>query len=187
MTTCPAADKTPDSVTLPIILDVEASGFGAGSYPIEVGYYVPGDGTTVPPAGRSYCTLIRPPPEWTHWDPEAEKVHNISREILLAKGRPAVDVCLDLNEALRGRAVFCDAWLHDSVWLAKLFDAVDCVQLFRLRDLRELLAECEQTLWHDVRSEVEERLALRRHRASGDARILSETLTEARKRCAPDW
>ena len=31
------------------------------------------------------------------------------------------------------------------------------------------------------------RLQLRRHRASGDARILFETLLEARKRCAPDW
>jgi hypothetical protein len=30
-------------------------------------------------------------------------------------------------------------------------------------------------------------LQLRRHRASGDARVLFETLLEARKRCAPDW
>jgi len=46
------------------ILDVEASGFGAGSYPIEVGY-VFGD-------GRSYCTLIRPVSSWTHWDAKAK-------------------------------------------------------------------------------------------------------------------
>jgi hypothetical protein len=47
----------PDS-EVPSILDVEASGFGAGSYPIEIGY-ISGDGS-------SYCTLIRPAPTWTH-------------------------------------------------------------------------------------------------------------------------
>ena len=34
-----------NGATLPAVLDVEASGFGAGSYPIEVGIAMP-DGTT---------------------------------------------------------------------------------------------------------------------------------------------
>ena len=41
----------------PPILDVEASGFGPGSYPIEIGYVL-GDGT-------AYCTLISPAISWT--------------------------------------------------------------------------------------------------------------------------
>ncbi len=166
-------------MSLPVIIDIEASGFGSGSYPIEVGYFTPD--------GNSYCSLILPEPGWTHWDPSAEQVHGISREILLAKGRPAVEICLDLNTALRGQTIYCDAWAYDYVWLSKLYDAVELFPTYHLKDLRELLAECEQSLWHGLRSEVEKRLALRRHRASGDARTIFETYNEARKRCKPDW
>ena len=48
----------------PIVLDIEASGFGRDSYPIEIGYVLPD--------GGSYCTLVRPEANWTHWDPEAQ-------------------------------------------------------------------------------------------------------------------
>ena len=56
---------------LPAILDMEASGFGRDSYPIEVGYVLPD--------GRTRCTLIRPAPHWVHWDPAAEQLHHIPR------------------------------------------------------------------------------------------------------------
>lgn len=161
---------------LPIIIDIEASGFGHGSYPIEIGYYRP-DGT-------AYCTLIRPQSDWMHWDAGAEAVHGIARPLLADKGKAALDVCLDLNGALRGQTVYCDAWAYDYVWLSRLYDAVDLVPTFHLRDLRELLGECEQAAWHASRLAVEMRLQLRRHRASGDARTLFETLREARLRCA---
>jgi hypothetical protein len=161
---------------LPIIIDIEASGFGRGSYPIEIGYYMP-DGT-------AYCTLIRPQADWTHWDAGAEKVHGIPRELLHSKGKTALDVALDLNGSLRGRTIFCDAWAYDYVWLSRLYDAVDLLPTFQLKDLRELLGECEQTHWHASRLAVELRLQLRRHRASGDALTLFETLREARLRCA---
>lgn len=163
----------------PAIIDIEASGFGRGSYPIEVGYYTPD--------GQSYCTLIKPEPGWTHWDASAEAVHGVQRDLLLSKGRPALEVCLDLNGQLRGQIIYCDAWSYDYVWLSKLFDAVDMVPAFRLKDIRDLLGECEQSLWHATRASVELRLQLRRHRASGDARTIFETLVEARKRCAPNW
>ena len=163
----------------PAIIDIEASGFGRGSYPIEIGYYLPD--------GRAYCTLIQPEPDWVHWDVAAESVHGISRDLLFAKGRPAVDVCRDLNHQLYGQFIYCDAWAYDYNWLNCLFEAADMVPAFHLKDLRELLSECEQTLWHATRATVEIRLQLRRHRASGDARTLFETLIEARKRCAADW
>ena len=68
----------------PAVLDVEASGFGRHSYPVEVGYVLP-DGST-------FCTLIRPEPEWTHWDPEAERLHHITRELALLRGKPVAEV-----------------------------------------------------------------------------------------------
>lgn len=163
----------------PTIIDIEASGFGKGSYPIEIGFHRPD--------GMAYCTLIQPEAEWTHWDASAEQVHGIRRELLFEKGRPVRAVCLDLNEKLRGQTIYCDAWAYDYVWLSKLFDAASLIPIFQLRDIRELLGECEQTLWHATRAAVELRLQLRRHRASSDARMLFETLLEARRHCAPDW
>ena len=83
-----------------------------------------------------------------------------------------------------GQRVYCDAWSHDYVWLSVMYDAVGLVPSFALGDIRELLSECEKSQWHEVRSLVELRLALKRHRASGDARTLFETLLEARQLCA---
>ena len=61
-------------MTLPTLLDIEASGFGRGSYPIEVG---------LARADGSVCAfLIQPQNEWTHWDPKAELLHGISRSRL---------------------------------------------------------------------------------------------------------
>lgn len=162
--------------TLPAIIDIEASGFGAGSYPIEIGYYQPG--------GQMFCSLIRPQPDWTHWDPGAEKVHGVTREILAQHGKPVLDVAQHLNQAFRGQTVYSDAWAHDYPWLWRLYDAADLSPSFHLKDLRELLGDCEQTCWHETRAAVELRLQLRRHRASGDARTLYETLCETRRLCA---
>ena len=163
-------------MTLPVIIDIEASGFGKGSYPIEIGYFAPD--------GSAFCSLIRPEPGWTHWDSSAEAVHGIPRERLASHGKPASEVCLALNRSLRGQRVYCDAWSYDYVWLSVMYEAVDLVPSFAFRDIRELLSECEKSLWHATRSQVEARLALQRHRASGDARALFETLLEARRQCA---
>lgn len=165
-------------MTLPVIIDIEASGFGKGSYPIEIGYFMPD--------GSAFCTLIRPEPGWTHWDSSAEAVHGIGRDKLSSHGKSAADVCLALNRSLRGRRVYCDAWSYNYVWLSVMYDAVDLVPSFEVRDIRELLSECEKSLWHATRALVEVRLALPRHRASGDARVLFETLLEARRQCTGD-
>ena len=77
-------------IDIPIIIDVEASGFGAGSYPIEVGIAVP--------EGNDYCRLVRPEPSWIRWDEDTEKVHGITREILQSYGKPVTEVAEQLNE-----------------------------------------------------------------------------------------
>jgi hypothetical protein len=163
---------------LPVIIDIEASGFGRCSYPIEIGYHMPD--------GRSWCTLVQPVDEWTHWDPSAEKVHGIARDLLFKHGRSPEVVCLALNSVLRGQPVYCDAWAYDYVWLSRLYDVAELPMTFQLKDLRELLGECEQQHWHETRDRVEQRLQLRRHRASGDAKVIAETLGAARLRCCDD-
>jgi hypothetical protein len=148
----------------PCILDIEASGFGRHSYPIEVGYVLPD--------GRARCTLIRPPAHWTHWDPGAEQVHHISREILLQHGRPADEVARMLNGDLAGNTVYCDGWAHDYPWLAALFDEAGMAPGFKLESVRALLHEADLAQLPDLQQQALRELGVERHRASADARAL---------------
>ncbi len=152
----------------PAFIDVEASGFGSASYPIEVGLVLAD--------GQTYCTLIRPLPEWQHWDASAEAVHGISREILAQYGKTPQEVAADVNARLRGQTVFTDSWYHDFNWLSRLFDAADSSPQFQLEDLRKVLPQDKEPLWHSTKQAVTEELQLSRHRASNDARILQTTL-----------
>lgn len=153
---------------LPAVLDIEASGLGRQSYPIEVGCILPD--------GKTFCSLIRPEPEWLHWDPEAEKLHRISRELTVKAGRSACDVAHLLNGHLRGLTVYSDGWANDFTWIAALFEAVELSPYFKLENLRSLLSEDEAACWHDVKQQVANELGLQRHRASSDARVLQRTL-----------
>jgi hypothetical protein len=155
-------------VLAPTILDLEASGFGRGSYPIEIGFVEAG--------GLPFCSLIRPAPEWDHWDEQAEALHGISRELLLRHGRPCDWVADELNKRLAGQTVYSDSWGHDYPWMSKLFESAGRLPRFRIEDLRRLLTEDEAMRWNAVQQEVRAEAQLRRHRASADAKVLQMTL-----------
>jgi hypothetical protein len=152
---------------LPFI-DVEASGFGGASYPIEVG--------CVLADGSSYCSLVIPESDWRHWDASAESVHGIARDLLFQHGRSASEVAGALNDRLRGQTVYTDSWYHDFAWLSRLYDAAETRQQFTLQDLRTVLDEERLGRWSDIKQAVTSELNLTRHRASHDARILQSTL-----------
>ncbi len=152
----------------PIVLDIEASGFGPHSYPIEIGF-VRADGT-------AFCTLIRPEPAWQHWDDAAENVHHIPREAAVRCGRSVADVALSLNQQLASATVYSDGWAHDYSWLGTLFEAAGLTPAFRLENLRALLSEQQAEQWHVVKQQVMREMQLQRHRASADARVLQATL-----------
>ena len=57
------------------------------------------------PDGRLWCTLVHPEEDWTHWDPAAEAVHGIARDLLFKHGRSPAEICLALNSELRGQPV----------------------------------------------------------------------------------
>lgn len=156
----------------PTIIDVEASGFGSTSYPIEVGFVLPD--------GASYCALIHPAAAWSHWDESAERVHQVSRETLIKHGRPTAEVARRLNDQLQGQTVYCDAWYHDFTWLSRLFDAAGSTQAFRLEDIRTLLNEAQAEHWHLTKLQIQAELGLPRHRASNDAKTLQATLARVR-------
>jgi hypothetical protein len=160
----------------PAILDIEASGFGRDSYPIEVGFVLPD--------GSAFCRLIRPAGHWTHWDSAAEQVHNIHRETLLVHGRPVPEVARWLNDQLHGLTLYSDGWAHDYPWLGALYEEAGLVPSFRLDNLRSMLSENEARDWYATKQAVSNELQLTRHRASADARLLQQTLLRVRERSA---
>lgn len=165
--------STGTASALPVVMDLEASGFGRNGYPIEVGYAM-GD-------GRLFCSLIRPEPDWTHWDPMAERLHRIPRRLLTQHGRSPLEVSQLLNNTLQGRTVYSDGWAHDYPWLALLFDAAGLRPHFKLENLRALLREDEADRWHEVKQQVARERGGQRHRASADARLLQLSLARVRE------
>jgi hypothetical protein len=149
-------------------LDIEASGFGRNSYPIEVGY--------VRDDGSAWCSLVQPEPGWTHWDRDAADVHGITREALLRHGRPAREVARVLNDALAGRTVYCDGWAHDYAWLGALFDAAGQSPHFHLESVQALLDDRLRLALDPALQRTRASCGLQRHRASSDARVLQLAL-----------
>ncbi len=152
---------------LPAIIDLEASGFGRGSYPIEVGVKLQD--------GSVHAVLIKPADSWSHWDESAQAIHGISREQLKAQGKNVREVAIFLNEICAGQTLYSDAWSFDSSWLGRLFDEAEIVQRFKLDTLMRLLNENELARWSDTKDAMAKELALDLHRAANDVQLLSET------------
>ena len=159
--------------TPPSIIDIEASGFGAHSYPIEIG--------VVLRDGSKYCALILPDAGWTHWDESAEKVHRITRDILEAHGKPILEVTGKLNELLREQTAYSDGWGVDKTWLDRLFYAARLPCEFSLSSLEMILTEPQMEIWHNTKDQVLLELGQKRHRASFDAFVVQETYERTRK------
>ena len=151
----------------PLIIDVEASGFGPNSYPIEVGLALDHQ--------RRYCSLIRPHENWTEWDTKAEALHGISQQRLEESGSSLVDVAKELNSMLENKVVYSDGWVVDEPWIIKLFARAGIERRFYMYDIMTILDEPTMAMWHDVKDNVEKDLKLGRHRASNDAYIVQET------------
>ena len=156
----------------PAVIDLEASGFGSRSYPVEVGFALAD--------GERFCTLISPPEEWTHWTEEAERVHGLTREILFTHGIPVREVARALNDRLAGLTLYSDGWVVDQPWLTTLFAAAGMAQMFTVSPLELILSEPQMAIWSETRDQVISDLDLSRHRASSDAEIIQETWVRTR-------
>ena len=161
--------SAPVFAPIPCVIDIEASGFGRNSYPIEVGYVLPD--------GRSRCTLIRPADGWTHWDMAAEQVHGISRTALLSHGKTVFDVARLLNDDLAGMTAYCDGWAHDYAWLGALYEAAGLSPSFKLESVNRLLGDTQLSQLDDARRGALAEMGLTRHRASNDAKALQLALS----------
>nr|WP_136250664.1 hypothetical protein [Ningiella ruwaisensis] len=158
----------------PAIIDVEASGFGAQSYPIEIGIALPN--------GQRFCKLIRPFPQWQYWDDKAQAVHGICYADLLAYGEDPIAVCLALNAHAKDMTLYSDAWVVDHPWIVKLFAQAAVRMEFSISSLEMVLSEPQIALWDDEKLSVIENCGLKRHRASSDAFIIQQTFLRTRSR-----
>lgn len=132
---------TPSIVPAPmfVFLDFEASSLAKLSYPIEVAWVFE-DGT-------SESHLIRPAPQWTDWDAEAEAVHHISHEMLERHGAPHDVVARRMVEQLTGHILFASAPSWDGKWLGALLRAAKLPRhALRLRDTEEARAEAARRI-----------------------------------------
>lgn len=151
----------------PNIIDIEASGFGGESYPIEVGLILEN--------GTKFCTLISPTDDWDYWNDEAEQVHHISRETLKTHGKPVAEVARQLNEILAGMTLYSDGWVVDKPWLIRLFHASGVDMKFDVSPLEMILSEEQMKIWHETKDKIIIQTKIQRHRASNDAWVIQET------------
>jgi len=156
-----------DRIRPPAILDIEASGFGKGSYPIEIG--------VASEAGETFSWLVLPEQDWTHWTDEASNLHQISREELLTNGiRPNL-IADELNEMFEGQILYSDGWGFDSGWLSLLYYVARKNMLFKLETLPKILSEFQLENWDKTKEELCLSNGWDRHRAGNDAKLLQLT------------
>lgn len=115
-----------------VFLDFEASSLSDQSYPVEVAW--------VFQDGRGESHLIKPAPEWTDWDEEAQAIHGLSRQKLVDEGRPHDVVAARMVEALSDHELFASAPSWDGKWLSVLLRGAGLPRhALRLRDTDEAL------------------------------------------------
>ena len=157
---------------MPTIIDIEASGFGAFSYPIEIG--------VATADGQRHSLLIRPVADWTHWDASAESLHGISRQTLLSYGKPVGQVALRLNELLSDQVAYSDGWVVDKPWISRLFHEARVSMEFQLSPIEQLMTEAQLECWDSVKLQTLDEHPETRHRASFDAWIVQQTYIRSR-------
>lgn len=125
-----------------VFLDFEASSLSKHSYPIEIAW--------VFEDGRSRSFLIKPELNWTDWSMDAQRVHGISPEMLLAEGTTAAAVVCEMMETLAGHALHASSPSWDGKWLSVLLRAGNQPRhALRLRKSDDLFADAAATIFGD--------------------------------------
>jgi hypothetical protein len=161
-----------NTIAAPSIIDVEASGFGAASYPIELGVALS--------CGKRLSMLIKPEPDWVHWDVNAQQVHGVSRELLLQNGKPVDEVAKCFNVLLKGQTVYSDGWSVDKPWISALFHAAGLAMDFSVSPIEQIMRESQFEIWDLTKKNLFLNADQARHRASQDALIIQQTYVQTR-------
>lgn len=148
-----------------VMLDVEASGLGHSSYPVEV--------ALASSTGAHANFLIKPTTDWLEqgeWDKNAEKLHGLSQQQLLQHGDNIVSIAQQLNKYLCGKLVLCNDLTFDGFWLTQLFKAANTSVTFYLIDLSALFDYWGEEKARLYKEEYSKMLNTNEHRALPDAK-----------------
>lgn len=154
---CGLRELRVSAIDIPLLfVDFEASGIAPDSYPIEI---------AVVSAADQHHALIRPVYYWTHWSWDAQDMHGISRDSLVAEGREPAHIAADLN-ARFSSSTLCSDSPQDGFWLDTLYEAAGFEPSFRVALLESFVGRSEA-------AEIYRRIPSRHsHRALPDARAL---------------
>lgn len=149
-----------------ICIDIESSGLGPDSYPIEVAW-------RCDISGKQDEFLIDPASVegWEYWDEFAEELHGIEHELLAREGVSAAEACERLNAALAGKTLTCDAYDFDLFWLSRLFESQQQPMRFRIQGIETLLTGEQCQVYR-------QNTRFRRHRALRDVEDQLDALRE---------
>lgn len=157
----------PNSIRL---IDIEASGLGPESYPIEIAYS--------PREGEYESFLINPDTaaDWDSWDPMAETMHGIARADAVEEGQDVMFVARRLNEALGKGTLYSDGYDQDLGWITRLYDEVVFEPTFRLASLQGVL----ERYGTGLAAKYDELVAINEtaHRAEADLQRIRELLRQ---------
>lgn len=155
------------------VIDFEASGLEANSYPIQVAVYNGKD---------SYDAYIRPADDWTHWNIDSQNIHNIPRTLLIDVGKPIKQVANDLNEFIGDITVYCDGGIYDIGWANALYESAQIKRSWLIGDVvshamrgqeRSVLRATGKH-WFQLKRDIGEQYNMREHDALNDAKIIRQ-------------
>jgi len=149
------------------IIDIEASGLGFDSYPIEVAALV---------NGKRKSWIIKPEPDWLFWSSEAEDMHGISRLQLVNEGMRARQVVAELSEFIEHSdgILYSDAAYWDTDWIETLYIAVNQLRLFHIESIYELLDDKQSLVFNKNKLKLSKSGKYRQHRAKEDVNMIFE-------------
>jgi len=161
---------------LPTFIDIEASGLGNTSFPIEVAWN--------DSEGIIINRLVKPVADWTSWDPEAERVHGITRAELDVDGISPAELCSLIRDSLSGSTAYSDAPELERFWLKRLFQAgegVDCpILILGVSKVPEIRKACyERGLYDRLKKQAVDEVGTV-HRADADVSILMNVFEQAK-------
>jgi len=147
------------------LIYIEASGLHFDSYPIEV---------AILSNGQPRSWLIAPQPTWTYWDPNAEALHGISREMLRAEGLSCTAVTKHLSTAIHpeDRVLYSDAAEWDWDWIQTLYIAAGAVLDFNVLPIQQLMTPRQMEVFNSEKRRLVEDKTYRLHRAASDVALM---------------
>lgn len=160
--------RYPDLISLPPILDFEASSLSDTSYPISAGLII---------SGHVYYWIIKPEPNWIDWSLQSQAIHGLKRSYIEDRGVPVHQVYLEMMARLTGhRVIYSDAPAWEELWLKRLGEFN-----FRIADIGELIGSNQRDNFSSELNKTFASNKLTQHRADHDALAIALTVQKLRK------